>query len=199
MGARSEREATRPAWSLRDLKRPMTLLVAAGAAIVAVFVMREASCPVHEVSHALVGTALGWEVDQVYLCRGRAEVVYASRTDAWYAAPLVGFAGGVGGAASIVAVYWLAFVRGDRPLRGPAWWGAGLGLMAGTGAQIAVGVAEGVIGGIQGRNYTEVAEDNLVSLIVLAAVMVAFGALHVWWWRALWQAPTGHGGRDRTE
>ncbi len=64
-----------------------------------------------------MGTAVGWEVDQVFLCPGRAEVVYERTAGAWYADPLESFAGGFGGALFILAVYWLVFVRRDRPLR----------------------------------------------------------------------------------
>lgn len=199
MGAPNTRRVTRPAWSLRELKRPMTLLVAAATTVIAGYVISVASCAVHEISHALVGTALGWEVDQVILCPGDAQVVYVRTTDAWYANPLESFAGGIGAALFILAAYWLVFVRRDRPLRGPLWWSAGLGVLAGTGAQIVVGVAEGVAG-IVGSDYTQTLDDHLIiSLAVLAAAMLAFGALHVWLWRALWHLPNARDARGRSE
>lgn len=174
----------------------MTLLVVAAATIGAVYVIFVASCAVHEISHALVGTAVGWEVDQVVVCPGDAEVVYARTTTTWYANPVESFAGGLGAALFIVAVYWLVFVRRDRPLRGPVWWGAGLGVLAGTGAQIFVGVAEG-IGGIVGSDYNQTLDDNLIiTLAAVTAAMLAFGAWHVWRWRALWQRPGTQDGRD---
>jgi hypothetical protein len=180
-----------PEWRLHDLKRPMTLLVAAATLLVAGACTMVASCNVHEISHALVGTAVGWEVDRVLLCPGGASVEYARTTDVWYADPLESFAGGFGAALVLIAVYRLVFIRRDRPLRGPAWWAAGLAVLAATGAQLVIGIAEGVISGIQGRDYTHVLDDNrIVALSMLGTAMLVFAAGHVWRWRVLWGSPS---------
>ena len=186
MGAMSSRRTARPAWSLADLKRPLTLLAAATAMLASLAVIQVASCNVHELSHALVGTAAGWEVDRVLLCPGGASVEYARTTDAWIG-HAEGFAGGFGAAAFIVGVYWLVFVRRNRPLRGPVWWAAGLGVLAGTGAQLVIGALEGT-GRVRGWDYTQVIDDHLVVwLPVIGASMLAAAAFHVWRWRAVWQ------------
>jgi hypothetical protein len=191
ISAVDETRTTLPEWWLRDLKRPITLLVAAAALLVAGAVTMVASCNVHEISHALVGTAVGWDVDRVLLCPGGATVEYARTTDVWYADPLESFAGGFGAALVLVAVYRLVFIRRDRPLRGPAWWAAGLVVLASTGAQLVIGIAEGVISGIQNRNYSQVLDDNLIiTLSVLGTAMFVFAALHVWRWRVLWGSPS---------
>jgi len=191
MGAPKDGQATRPAWKLGDLKRPLALVVAAAAMLTSGAITIYASCSVHEISHALVGTAMGWEVDRVSLCPGDAEVIYTHTTDTWYGRA-EGFAGGFGAAVFIVAVYWLVFVRRDRPLRGPGWWAAGLGVLAGTGAQLVIGGVEG-IAGVRGWDYTEMLDENrVVWLPVVGAMMLAFAGVHVWRWREVWRSPRSH-------
>ena len=188
MSATREGRAARPAWALGDLKRPLALVVAATAMLASAAVTFVASCNVHEVSHALVGTAVGWEVDRVFLCPGGAEVIYTRTTDTWYGRA-EGFAGGFGAALFIVTSYWMVFVRRNRPLRGPRWWAAGLGVLAGTGAQLVIGGVEG-IAGVRGWDYTEMLDENrLVWMTVIGAMMVVFAGAHVWRWRAVWRSP----------
>jgi hypothetical protein len=172
---------------LGDLKRPRTLLVAVTSLLASGAITQIASCNVHELSHALVGTAVGWEVDRVFLCPGGAAVEYANTNDSWIG-NAEGYAGGFGAAAFIVGVYWLVFVRRDRPLRSPGRWAAGLGVLAGAGAQLVIGALEGT-GGVRGWDYNQMIDDHLIVwLPLIGASMVAAAAAHVWRWRAVWQS-----------
>lgn len=177
-----------PAWTLADLRRPTVLASAIAVFLVSLALTQIASCNVHEISHALVGTAVGWEVDTISPCPGGAEVVYVRTTDAWYAR-VEGFAGGLGAAAAVAAVYGLVFVRGRRPLRGPRWWAAGLAVLSTIGAQLVIGTVEGVAG-IRGWDYTETLDERRVVWIpVVGSAMLAFGSLHAWRWRAVSRSP----------
>lgn len=169
-------------WSLRDLRRPATLVVSVLALVGAFFATQVVSCGVHEFSHAIVGTAGGWKVDRVVLCPGDARVVYASSTDTWinYAES---YAGGLVAAAFVLGVYWLVFARRDRPRRGPVWWAAGIGVLVVAPPQLIIGLLEGMVS-TGGRSYSEVLNANPpLWLSVIGASMLAVAALHVWHWR----------------
>lgn len=146
-----------------------------------------ASCGVHEASHALVGSALGWEVEAVSICPGEAEVTYRSTSASATVDALESAAGGLGGALAL-AVAYLFVVGRSRPLRSPWWWAVGLGLAAGIGAQLFVGAAE-TLGAVFDRDYTEVLDAQFGwSAAGLSMSMTATAGWHVWRWRDAWRA-----------
>lgn len=172
------------AWSRSDLKRPGLLLAAIAGFVITAPVATVVACNVHEIGHGAVATLLGWEVERVDLClptEGR--VVYA-HVGTW-AGNLQGYAGGLIAAAFLVGVYLVAFRRKARPLRGPGWWFAGLGLILPVGPQLVNGVLEGAVG--QGEDYTQ-KYGSLLPPLVAIAMLVGVG-WYVWRWRVVWRTP----------
>lgn len=145
-----------------------------------------ASCNVHELSHAAVGSLLGWEVERVNLCLPAGGSVQYASIGVW-AGNAQGYAGGVAAAVFLSAVYVFVFSRPSRPLRRSIWWGAGIGVVMWVGPQLVVGVLEGRSG--PGEDYTALIASSpglYVTLIVFAmAIGVAFYCIR---WRALWVA-----------
>lgn len=175
-----------PAWVIDDLRRPAGLLVAVAALAVSVSLSFNVSCQVHEIGHALVGTALGWTVDRVHLCLPAGGAVeYASTPGAAWVNTAESFAGAAVAAGFLALVYLLVFHRPRRPLRGPGWWAAGFGPAMMIGPQLIVGTVEGTN---PDRDYTQVLDANLpLALTVFALAMVAGAAGHVWLWRSVWK------------
>ncbi len=173
-------------WSLQDLKRPTQLMVAVVALLVSGAITQPVACNFHELSHVIVGTALGWEVEQVHWCLPTAgEVQYADMDTA--VGHLQGYAGGLFAAALVVGVYWLVMVRERRPLQHPAWWAAGLGMLPFAGGEFFIGVLEGVAGPPE-WDYTQMINDHpLVWVPLIVASMLAAATYHVWRWRAVWR------------
>lgn len=180
-----ERDEGVPGWFARRLARPDVLAPALIWFAVAAPLAQVTSCNVHEVGHAAVGTALGWEVDRLHPCSpGSGSVEYA-RTGARGRA-LEGVAGGLAGAAFVAAAYGALFVRAARPSRGPGWWAAGLGVSLWFVPQVLVGILEGAASAREG-DYTDLFADHPAVLVpAFALAMVAGGAAHVWRWRAVW-------------
>jgi biotin transporter BioY len=146
------------------------------------------SCNVHELAHALVGSALGWEVERVNLCLAGGGSVQYSSVGLW-AGNTQGYAGGFVAAAFLAGMYYLVFARSSRPLRGPAWWGAGLGVVLCIGPQIVLGFLEGTRG--PGEDYTTLIASAPVRYgTILILSMLAGAAVYVWRWRPDGGAPT---------
>jgi hypothetical protein len=137
------------------------------------------ACNAHEVAHAATATVLGWEVERIDLCLPAGGSVVYAHVGTW-AGNLQGYAGGFGAALLLGLVYVLLFNRGARPLRGPGWWFAGLGLVLAIGPQVVNGVLEGAVG--QGEDYIEKYAGVLAPLVLIATV--AGAALYAWRWRA---------------
>ena len=125
----SERGGDRlPAWTAADIRRPADVAAAFAALTISAVLCFNVSCQVHEVGHALVGTALGWKVERIHLCLPTGgSVVYASTSGGAWADTMESFAGGLVAAAFLVGLYGLVFWRPRTPLRGPPWWAAGFG------------------------------------------------------------------------
>lgn len=102
-----------------------------------------AACNVHELSHAAVATLLGWQVDRLNLCLPAGGSVEYAHVGAWFG-NLQGYAGGLLAAALLVGVYFVVFARRERPLAGPKWWAAGLGMVLPVGPQVVNGLLEGM-------------------------------------------------------
>lgn len=165
--------ASLPAWEWSNLRRPGPALAAITGLVIAALSATVVSCNVHELGHAVVATLLGWEVERIDLCLpGRGAVVYA-RVGTW-AGNAQGYAGGLAGASVLIGVYLLGFHRGERPLRGPGMWFAGLGMVLPIGAQVVVGGLEGAVG--PGEDYIQRFASLLPPLVILvtAAVVVAY-------------------------
>jgi hypothetical protein len=179
------RQDSPQAWVPADLKRATGLLAAVAAFSVSVPISFNASCQVHEIGHALVGTALGWTVDRVHLCLpAGGSVEYASTPGAAWVNTAESFAGGVVAAGFLALVYLLVFHRRRMPLRGPGWWAAGFGPALWIGPQLLVGVVEGTN---PDRDYTQVLDTKLpLTLTVIAMAMLVGATGHVWLWRSLW-------------
>lgn len=140
------------------------------------------SCNVHEVGHALVATALGWEVERVNLCLPGGGSVEYSRIGT-RAGNLEGYAGGATAAAFLGAVYALGFHRPARPRRGPSWKAAGLGIVLWVGPQVVIGIMEGQAGPDQ--DYRELFRQSpAVYLTLLVGSLAAGAAAYLWNWRS---------------
>lgn len=70
-----------------------------------------------------------------------------------------------------------------RPLRGPAWWFAGLGLILPVGPQLVNAVLEGAVR--PGEDYTQKYGSLLPPLVVIA--MVAGATWYTLRWRVVWK------------
>ena len=172
-----------PRWSRSDLRVPLAAVVAMSSLVITAAAALAASCNVHEMGHALVATLLGWEVERVNLCLPGGGSVEYSQIGTW-AGNAQGYAGGLAAAAFLLVVYWWVFARRALPLRGPGWWGAGLGVVVWVGPQLLLGLLEGGAG--PGEDYTEVIGSNpglFLSLIGVTAV--AGGAVYVRRWRVV--------------
>ena len=175
-----------PAWHRRDLRRPSTLLAAIVAFCLSAPAAIVVSCNVHEIGHALVATPLGWEVERINLCLPFGGSVEYARIGTW-AGNLQGYAGGFIAAAFLTSFYAFALARPRRPLRGPTWWAAGLGIVIWVGPQMLIGILEGVAA--PGHSYADDFRDA-PALYGLVVVSVLSGALfHVWLWRSVLRSP----------
>jgi hypothetical protein len=147
-----------------------------------------ASCNVHELAHALVGSMLGWDVERVNLCLGGGGSVQYSSIGSW-AGNAQGYAGGFVAAAFLAALYYLMFERSRRPWHSPAWWGAGLGGVLWIGPQLVIGVLEG--NSAPGEDYTALIASSPVRYIgIIALSVVAATAVYTWRWRSPRRADT---------
>lgn len=167
----------------------MRILFGLGGLAITAPVALVVSCNVHELSHALVGSALGWEVERVDLCLPGGGSVQYSSVGLW-AGNAQGFAGGFAAAAVLVILYYLVFARSSQPLRSPVWWGSGLGVVLWIGPQILLGFLEGMNG--PGEDYTALigsAPFLYGALIVLS--VGACTAVYAWRWRAQWLSDRG--------
>jgi hypothetical protein len=162
------------------------LLAAVAGLLVSAPLSLNASCQVHEIGHALTGTAFGWEVERVHLCLPTGgSVEYASTSGGRWADAAESYAGGVAGAMFLLVVYVLVFYVARTPLRSPAWFGAGFGPMLWIGTQLMVGIAEG---SIRDRSYGQVLSANPgLTLSFAVGTMLAGAAVHIWLWRAVWR------------
>jgi len=174
-----------PDWHWRDLRRPSTLLATIVAFCVSAPAASIVGCNVHEIGHGLVATPLGWEVERINLCLPFGGSVEYARIGTW-AGNLQGYAGGFIAAAFLTSFYAVALVRSQRPLRGPAWWAAGLGIVIWVGPQILIGILEGVAA--PGHDYTDDFQD-VPALYALLVILVISGALfHIWLWRSVFRS-----------
>jgi hypothetical protein len=176
------RPSLHPAWSRSDLKRPGPLLAAIAAFVVTAPLATVVACNVHELGHAAVATMLGWEVERIYLCRPAGGSVVYAHVGTW-AGNAQGYAGGFAAAGLLVGTYLVAIARPARPLGGPGWWFAGLGLILPVGPQVVLGVLEGAVQ--PGEDYTE-RYATVIQPLVFAAMAVGVAA-YTWRWRAVWK------------
>lgn len=175
-------------WDRSDLTRLWPLLSLVVSLAVAAVTASTTSCNAHEVGHVIVGTAVGWEVERINLCLPAAGSVDYSDASPW-AGNVQGYAGGLVATGFLVAVYSAMIARRRRPLQSPAWWAAGLGLVAPIGGQLVVAGMEGSAG--PGEDYRELFQDLphvFYPLLLLSSIAVV--SLYVWRWRAVWQSPT---------
>ncbi len=143
------------------------------------------SCNVHEIGHAGVGTALGWDVERVNWCLPTGGSVDYAHVGTW-AANAQGYAGGLSGAAILALAYVIGFEHRPRALRSPRWWAGGLGVVVWVGPQILVAMLEGSAG--PGEDYTEAFSESPALLAPLVGVAVAAGpAAYLWRWRVIWR------------
>jgi len=171
-----------PAWCWSDLK-PLMFLSAVTGFVVSAPVALVVSCNVHEIGHALVAVPLGWEVERINLCLPAAGSVEYARIGIW-AGNLQGYAGGFIAATFLAALHLLVFAIPRRPLRGPGWWGSGLGVVLWVGPQIVIGILEGTAG--PGRDYGDFLRDAPALYLPLIAVsMLAGVATYAWRWRVV--------------
>lgn len=97
-------------WSPTALRRPRALLAASAVFVTTAAIAALISCNVHEIGHAGVGIALGWDVERVNWCLPTGGSVDYAHVGTW-AANAQGYAGGLSGA----AVLALAYVIGVSP------------------------------------------------------------------------------------
>ena len=161
------------------------MIVAIAGLVITAPVATVFACNVHEVGHGAVATLLGWEVERIDLCLPTGGRVVYAQVGTWVG-NAQGFAGGLIAAAFLVGFYLLGFARTARPLRGPGWWFAGLGLVLPVGPQVVNGVLEGAVG--PGEDYTQRYASVLPPLVFFA--MVAGAAWYAWRWRVVWKSST---------
>jgi hypothetical protein len=143
-------------------------------------VSQTAACNLHELSHAGVGTLLGWEVERVNLCLfGGGSVDYASSSAS--GDNIESLSGGLAAALFLAVAWWL--LVGRRPDRHhPAWWGVGLGIALGIGPQLVIAVLETAVP--VGESYVDWANDQpeVFAGILAVSVLSSVGG-HTWLWR----------------
>ncbi len=174
-----------PAWSRSDLKRPGSLLAAIAGFVITAPAATVFACNVHEIGHGAVATILGWEVERVDLCLPAGGRVVYGHVGTW-AGNAQGFAGGLIAAACLAGVYLLAICHRARPLRGPGWWFAGLGLILPVGPQVVNGVLEGAVD--PGEDYIQRYGSVVPPLVVFA--ILAGATWYAWRWRVVWKKPS---------
>jgi hypothetical protein len=141
------------------------------------------SCNGHELGHALVATALGWEVERVNLCLPAGGSVDYAHIGTW-AGNAQGYAGGAIGGAILALAYGATCERRRLPYRSPGWWAAGLGIVLWIGPQLLIAVLEGSAG--RGDDYTDAFSEAPALLLPLVGSALAAGpAVFLWRWRAV--------------
>ena len=178
-----------PAWRWADLKRPLPLLAAITGLAVSAPVSVTVSCNVHEIGHVLVGVPLGWKVERINWCllsEGSVDYSHIGTSPG----NLEGYAGGIIAAAFLVTVYFLLFAAHQRPLLGPGWWAAGLGVVLWVGPQIVFGITEGAVR--PERSYVDFIDNNpAVYATLIVGSAVAGAVAHAWLWRVLFTPRPG--------
>lgn len=139
-----------------------------------------AGCATHELGHAIVGTALGYEVVAIEICPANASVSWAASDLAPIDASVEAWAGGILAAAVLAAVYLVVFALPRRPERSVAWWIAGLPLLPIAGVQLLMGVMEGATQGLYGE---AIDRHPGIWIPLIGAMALGGAALHVvlWW------------------
>ncbi len=167
-------------WMWADLRQPMiaaTVLVAFALTLPLAVV---GSCNVHELGHAVIGSAVGWEVDRVVPClpsgghvQYRASSAAGDAVESW--------TGGLAGALSLLLIYGL-ISGGGRPVRSLIAWACGLSLTFPMGIQLAIAGLEGTAD--VGDDYTDtIAAQPGIFVPLLLLCALAGPAAHTWWWR----------------
>lgn len=162
--------------------RPGRALSVAATAVVAVLVVQSLSCSAHELIHALVGLALGWQVEAIDLCLLDGGAVTYSYSTGGIADDIESYAGGLVTAALLTVAYVAGLVRTRAPRRSPVWWTVGLVVAAFAGAQLLVGLLEGIAA--PGENYGDRFRDSGAVYIPLAIGALLIGPVaHTVYWR----------------
>lgn len=167
-------------WAWADLRRPATAATTVVAFVLTLPLAVAGSCNVHELGHAVAGSAVGWEVDRVVPCLpSGGHVQYRSSSAAGDG--VESWAGGLAGALGLLLIYGLISRRG-RPMRSPVVWACGLGLAFPVGIQLAIAGLEGTAD--MGNDYTDtIAAQPGIFIPILLLSALAGPAVHTWWWK----------------
>jgi hypothetical protein len=179
-------------WCAADLWRPRLAIPVVGAALGTTALAFVFSCNVHEIAHAAVGTAFGWEVDRISLClpdggavHYRSSLARGDTVESW--------SGGLGGAASLISAYVGLIARKARPLRQPLLWAAGFGLLLPVGPQVLIAALEGTSGA---ADYTESISDSPILWGSALVVAMSLGPVAHW---SMWRRALRHDSATRSQ
>lgn len=179
-------------WSLRDLARPVVAVAVVVTVTVSAPMAVMFSCNVHEVGHALTGTAFGWEVERVVPCAPTGgEVLY--RTSTTRGDALESWSGGLTGGFVLIVIYFIALRRGSRPMRSPVAWAFGLGLLVPVGPQLVIAFLEGTN---RESSYADTISASAGVWVPAILISAAVGpAWHLWRWREVLRRHRGRTNR----
>jgi hypothetical protein len=143
-----------------------------------------AGCATHELGHAVVGTALGYDVEAIVICPGSASVSWAASRLAPIDTTVEAWAGGIFAAAVLAGAYVVVIAMARRAANGRVWWALGLPLPAVAAVELLLGSMEGYT---QGRYGELIAGSPVIWIPVIGLAAAAGLGVHL----ALWVSHRG--------
>jgi hypothetical protein len=138
-------------------------------------------CATHELGHAAVGTALGYEVEAIEICPGSASVSWAASSLAPIDTTVEAWAGGIVAAGVLAGAYIVVIGMARRASNGRVWWALGLPLPAVAAVELLLGIMEGYT---QGRYGELIAGSQVIWIPVIGLAAVVGAGVHLALWRS---------------
>jgi hypothetical protein len=138
-------------------------------------------CASHELGHAAVGTALGYELEAIEICPGSASVSWAASSLAPIDTTVEAWAGGIVAAGVLAGAYIVVIGMARRASNGRVWWALGLPLPAVAAVELLLGIMEGYT---QGRYGELIAGSQVIWIPVIGLAAVVGAGVHLALWRS---------------
>jgi hypothetical protein len=133
-------------------------------------------CASHELGHAAVGTALGYELEAIEICPGSASVSWAASSLAPIDTTVEAWAGGIVAAGVLAGAYIVVIGMARRASNGRVWWALGLPLPAVAAVELLLGIMEGYT---QGRYGELIAGSQVIWIPVIGLAAVVGAGVHL--------------------